>query len=60
MKKIKKELVDYNLRLPYQTWDWLKRISHEQKRSMRDIILDRVNIYKKKIEKKLTDEDSMV
>ncbi len=50
----------FQVRLPRDTWVFLKRMAAEQERSMANIIEGCINKYKSKFEKKLTDDDTMV
>jgi len=55
--KTKNEAVDYklfNLRLPKETWAYLKNFSTKHETSMCDIVLTLIDKHKKKNEHKLT------
>jgi hypothetical protein len=51
MKHENKELKTFNIRMPFETWLFLKQQSAAQQTSMAEIILSCVNKYKKNIEK---------
>lgn len=50
----------FQVRLPIETWRFLKKIAVDQDRSMASIIEGFVERYKKKIENKLTCSDTNV
>lgn len=54
------DLKSFNIRMPKETWLFLKRTAAAQEVSMTDIILRCVEKYKKKLDSKLTDEDTNV
>lgn len=56
----KSNLKVFNIRMPKETWLFLKKTAAAQEVSMTDIILRCVNKYKNKLESKLTDEDTNV
>lgn len=56
----KKDIKSFNVRLPKETWRFLKKVSLEQERSMTDVISACVEKYKRRIENKLTDSDADV
>lgn len=60
MTKEKSDIKTFNIRLPKKTWLFLKKTAAAQEVSMTDIILRCVNKYQKKLESKLTDEDTDV
>lgn len=49
-----------NIRIPQVTWRFLKTISLDQERSMNNIIIECVEKYRKRIENRLTENDTMV
>lgn len=57
MKKEGTELKLFNMRLPKHIWLFLKNTAAAQERSMTDIIVEGVEKYKTKLEKKLTNAD---
>lgn len=60
MTKTNKELKSFNMRLPKETWLFLKRQAAAQEVSMTEIIVRCVDKYKKKFDNKLTDDDTNV
>jgi hypothetical protein len=50
----------FQMRMPKDIWLFLKKTAADQERSMMDIILTCVEKYKKRCEKKLTDDDTLV
>ena len=50
----------FQVRLPIDTWKFLKKIAVDQERSMASIIEACVEKYKKKLENKLTSSDTVV
>lgn len=56
----KKEITSLHIRMPYDIWDFVYKISYEQKISKNDVILSCIEKYKKKFEKKLTRDSEMV
>jgi hypothetical protein len=60
MKQKKYEGKKFTIRLPKDLWVWLKHKSVEQEESMQEIIVRRVQKYKNKFEKCLTDNDTNV
>lgn len=54
MSKDIKEIKTFNVRLPKDTWLFLKKTAAEQGVSMTDIIIRCVEKYRKKLENKLT------
>ncbi len=50
----------FNVRMPKETWKFLKRVSLEQERSMMDVINECVEKYRKRLENKLTYDDAQV
>ncbi len=55
-----KELKSFNMRMPKETWQFLKRQAAAQEVSMTEIILRCVDKYKKRFDNKLTDDDTNV
>jgi predicted DNA-binding protein len=51
-----KDVKSFNVRLPRETWIFLKKVSAEQERSMAEVVAACVEKYKKRLENKLTDE----
>ena len=51
------ELKTFNLRMPKETWVFLKNYSTSKEISMSEIVLNQVDKYKKRIESKLTYKD---
>lgn len=49
-----------SLRLPKETWNYLKKLAIDRDTTLNDLICDRLNKYKEKTEKKLTRSDTMV
>lgn len=49
-----REIKNFNIRIPKETWLFLKKTAMEQERSMVDIIMSCVDKYKRKCENKLT------
>lgn len=60
MSKEIQELKHFNMRLPKDTWMFLKRAAAAQEESMTDIIVRCVEKYRKKVEPKLTPTDTNV
>lgn len=63
IKKMSKENTDlktFNMRMPRETWLFLKKQAALQEVSMTEIILRCVEKYKRKFDNKLTDEDTNV
>ncbi len=56
-KKENTDLKIFNMRLPKDTWVFLKNLSTEKETSMSDIILGCIEKHKKKIESKLTNKN---
>jgi hypothetical protein len=54
--KEKKEVKSFQVRLPRETWEFLKKNSVDTDKSMMGIILGCVEKYKKRCEKKLTEK----
>jgi hypothetical protein len=54
------DIKTFNVRMPKETWRFLKKLAIEQERSMTDIIVCCVNKYKKRLENKLTEHDANV
>lgn len=50
----------FQVRLPLETWRFLKKIAVDQERSMASIIEACIEKYKKKIENRLTHSDTVV
>ena len=50
----------FTVRLSYNIWKFLKVTSAVQERSMQDVINECVEKYRKRMENKLTDGDTMV
>jgi predicted HicB family RNase H-like nuclease len=59
MKK-QSDTKQFNVRLPRKTWLFLKMAAAEQERSMAEIISVCVEKYKRKLENKLTLDDTAV
>jgi len=53
----KPELKYFNMRLPKEVWMFLKKSAAAQELSMTDIIVESVDMYKKKLEKKKKPDD---
>lgn len=60
MSKDKEDIKTFNMRMSKDTWMFLKKAAAAQETSMTEIILRCVEKYKRKIENKLTDEDTDV
>lgn len=56
----KQEIKSFNMRVPRDTWLFLKKVSAEQGISMTEIIIRCVEKYKKRLENKLTIDDTHV
>ena len=56
MEKIK----TFNMRVPHETWLFLKKMSAERECSMMEIVVGCVNKYKKNHEKRLTENGADV
>lgn len=54
------DIKTFNMRMPKETWLFLKRQAAAQEVSMTEIILRCVDKYKKKFDSKLTDDDTNV
>lgn len=54
------DIKTFNMRMPKETWRFLKKVAAEQERSMGEIIISCVEKYKKRLENKLTDQDANV
>jgi hypothetical protein len=50
----------FQVRLPIDTWKFLKKIAIDQERSMASIIENCVEKYRKKLENRLTSSDTVV
>jgi ATP-dependent protease Clp ATPase subunit len=50
----------FNIRLPKEIWAFLKKQSIDQEKAMNVIVVDCLEKYKKKFEKKLTQDDAVV
>ena len=50
----------FQIRMPKETWVFLKKKAVDQERSMNDLILSCVEKFKKRYENKLTDSDTNV
>lgn len=60
MSKEKKDIRTFNMRMPTETWVFLKGQAALQQVSMAEIILRCVEKYKKKFDNKLTPDDTDV
>lgn len=60
MSKDSEEIKTFNMRVPKDVWLFLKKQAAAQETSMTEIILRCVEKYKKKIESKLTNDDTHV
>lgn len=60
MNKEQVDVKHFNMRMPRDLWLFLKHSAASQGTSMTDIIVDCLDKYKKKIEKKLTETDAYV
>lgn len=60
MTNEKPDLKTFNMRMSKDTWLFLKKAAAAQETSMTEIILRCVDKYRRKIENKLTDEDTNV
>jgi hypothetical protein len=58
--KVKDQIKTFNMRMPRDIWIFLKRTAADQEISMTDIIVRCVEKYKKRLENKLTDDDTSV
>lgn len=56
-KRIKRS---FNVRIPYVTWKFLKTVSRDQERSMNDVVTECIEKYRKRLENRLTESDTMV
>lgn len=54
------DLKSFNLRLPKETWRFLKKVSFMQEKTMTDIVNQCIEKYKKNFENKLTECDTDV
>lgn len=54
------QLKAFQIRIPKETWIFLKKAAAEQERTMCDIVAECLEKYKRKFEKKLTPEDRLV
>lgn len=59
-KTINKDIKMFQMRMPKELWIFLKKTAIDQEISMMDIIVRCVNKYKKRLENKLTDNDTRV
>lgn len=50
----------FNIRIPKDIWVFLKKKSIDQEKAMNAIVIDCLEKYKKKCEKKLTQGDAVV
>lgn len=50
----------FNIRIPKDMWVFLKKKSIDQEKAMNAIVIDCLEKYKKKCEKKLTQGDAVV
>jgi predicted HicB family RNase H-like nuclease len=50
----------FNVRMSHELWYFLRKTAFDQERPMNDIVITLLNKYKKYLEKKLTEDDSMV
>jgi predicted HicB family RNase H-like nuclease len=60
LNKMNQQIKTFNIRIPKDTWLFLKKAAIAQETSMNEIIIRCVEKYRKKIEKGLTDGDAMV
>ncbi len=60
MVKENSDIKTFNMRMPKETWLFLKKQAAAQEVSMTEIILRCVDKYKKKFDNKLTDGDTNV
>ena len=58
MDKQNKQLKAFSIRMPRDTWLFLKNISAQEDKTMTDIICRCVDKFKKRTENKLTDKDT--
>lgn len=49
-----------SLRLPKETWNYLKKLAIDRDTTLNELICDHLNKYKEKCEKKLTPTDTNV
>lgn len=54
------KITSLHIRMPYDIWDFVYKISYEQKISKNDVVLYCIEKYKKRFEKKLTKDSDMV
>lgn len=60
MEKEVVEIKCFNMRMPKHLWIFLKHLSATKGISMTDIIIERVDKYKKRLESRLTNTDTKV
>lgn len=60
MTKTTKDIKSFNMRMPKETWMFLKKTSADQEISMTELILRCVDKYKRKFDKRLTSDDANV
>lgn len=60
MTKATQETRSFNLRMPKETWLFLKKTAADQEISMTELILRCVDKYKRKFDKRLTSDDANV
>ena len=59
-KEVKTGQKAFLMRLPRDLWLFLKTTSAEQERSMQDILITCLEKYKKRLQNRLTDDNTMI